>query len=124
MIIHPQSEFPLLEEYKKVFNVTPNTIFAYDHKIYSNNELPKHLIIHEQVHHKQQDRHGLDNWVKRYLEDPKFRLDMEVEAYKIQLESIKDQRGRALQTMISAKDLSSDLYGNIVTYRQALKLIT
>lgn len=121
--IHPQKNFPLLEEYKKYFNITPHTIFAYDHKIYTNDDLPQHLIIHEMTHHIQQDEHGLDAWVTRYLNDPQFRLDMEIEAYAMQLKSIKDRNGRAWQLMLCAKDLSSDLYGNIITKDEAFKIL-
>lgn len=121
--IHPQKNFPLLEEYKKYFNITPHTIFAYDHKIYTDDELPEHLIIHEMTHHIQQDEHGLDAWVTRYLNDPKFRLDMEIEAYTMQLRSIKDRNKRAWQLMLSAKDLSGDLYGNMITKEEAVKTL-
>ena len=123
MILYPQSEFPLLKEYSKHFDITPSTIFAYDHKIYSNNSLPEHLIVHEQTHHKQQDEYGLDNWVEKYLNDNKFRLLMEIEAYQTQLKSIKDRNSRAKVAMESAKNLSSSLYGNIIDYKEALKVL-
>jgi len=123
MILYPQSEFPLLKEYSKHFDITPSTIFAYDHKIYSNNSLPEHLIVHEQTHHKQQDKYGLDNWVEKYLNDNKFRLLMEIEAYQTQLKSIKDRNTRVKVAMESAKNLSSSLYGNIIDYKEALKVL-
>lgn len=122
-MFHKQSEFHLLEEYKKHFAVTKDTIFAYDHKIYTNNNLPKHLIVHEQTHHTQQDRDGLEYWVENYLNNPKYRLEQEIEAYKRQLESINDRNLRAKVWIESAKNLSSHLYGNIITYKEALKLI-
>ena len=123
MILYPQSEFPLLKEYSRHFDITPKTIFAYDHKIYSNGNLPEHLIVHEQTHHKQQDKYGLDNWVEKYLNDNKFRLLMEIEAYQTQLKSIKDRNTRVKVAMESAKNLSSSLYGNIIDYKEALKVL-
>jgi len=121
--IRPQSEFPLLGRYKSIFKITDDTIFAYDHVIYSNNDLPRHLVIHELVHHEQQDHHGLDEWVDNYLNDEQFRLKMEVDAYTYQLKSIDDRNHRAKVWMESAKNLSSDLYGNIISYKEAIKLL-
>jgi len=53
-----QAEFPLLTEYKKHFPVTEDTIFAYDHVIYTNKDLPEDIIVHEKQHFIQQDRDG------------------------------------------------------------------
>jgi len=122
-MIRPQSEFPLLERYKEKFNVTHNTIFAYDNVIYSNNELPHDLVIHENTHFKQQEKYGLDNWVEQYLNDNFFRLKMEVEAYRKQLESIKDRNFRSRIRQESVSHLASDLYGNIVTVEEAQNLL-
>ena len=122
-MIRPQKEFPLLERYKEKFNVTHNTIFAYDNVIYSNNELPHDLVIHEMTHHKQQEKYGLDNWVEQYLNDNLFRLKMEVEAYRKQLDSIKDRNFRSKIRQESISHLASDLYGNIVTVEEAKNLL-
>ena len=121
--LYPQSEFPRLQDYKLIFDVTPDTIFAYDHKIYTNNELPDHIIVHEMTHFLQQDEHGLDEWVTKYLQDPQFRLEMEIQAYQVQLKSIKHPKARVLTMMESAKNLASPLYGNLVSYKEALKLL-
>jgi len=122
-MIKPQEEFPLIEEYRKVFDITDDTIFAYDHNIYTNNVLPKHLIIHEETHHKQQDKYGLDTWVTYYLTDADFRLKMEVEAYKEQLKSINDREERFHLRMECIKNLTSSLYGNIVSPEEARRLL-
>lgn len=119
----PQGEFPLLERFKEVFPVTPHTIFAYNHEIYCDYELPEHLIIHEQTHHKQQDRDGLDYWIDNYLKDPKYRAEQEIEAYKAQLESIKDRNHRTKVRIESARNLSSELYGNLLTFQEALTVL-
>lgn len=123
MEIKQQSEFPLLEEFKKHFQTTKDTIFAYDDVIYSNNQLSDDLIVHEMIHHKQQKRDGLKYWVRNYLEDHNYRLQQELEAYREQLKSIKDRNHRARIRLESAKSLSSALYGNICTYEQALNLL-
>ena len=48
----PQADFPKLEEFKKAFNITEKTIFAYDNVIYCNYDLTDDLIVHETTHHK------------------------------------------------------------------------
>lgn len=115
-----QSEFPLLEKYKEKFAITPDTIFAYDKEIYSNRELPLHLLIHELKHIEQQNRIGCDLWVDKYLNNPEFRLNEEVEAYQAELATITDRNLRYQHKIHCAKTLSSDLYGNIISYKEAL----
>lgn len=118
-----QAEFPLLETYKKAFPVDDRTIFAYKDTIYCDYELPNHLVIHEITHLNQQERDGLEFWVNNYLKDPEYRLRQEVEAYRNQIMSIKDSRGRALTLMNSAQALSSGLYGDLVSYAKAMHLL-
>ena len=119
----PQSEFPLIERYKKVFPIDNKTIFAYNGYIYTNFILPPDLIIHEETHLRQQDQHGLETWVDKYLTDKQFRLEMELGAYIAQLKSIKDKEFRGKVRNESAKTLSGKLYGNLITYQEALKLL-
>ena len=122
-MLKPQSEFPLLDKYKEKFEITPNTIFAYDGNIYSNSELSPDLMVHEETHLKQQEAHGLDNWVDKFLNDPEFRLWQEVDAYKKQLASIKDREFRFHIRQECIANLSSSLYGNIVSKEQAKNLL-
>jgi hypothetical protein len=123
MTLKKQKEFPLLEQYERIFNINKYTIFAYDGTIYCDYELPDYLLIHEQVHLEQQETLGLENWVKYYLGDVQFRLNMELEAYLEELDFIKDRNFRAKIRLESAKALSSDLYGNIINYEDALKML-
>jgi hypothetical protein len=48
---------------------------------------------------------------------------MEVAAYKNQLASVKDRNSRNLLKIQCAQDLSSALYGNVLPYSEAFKLI-
>ena len=118
-----QNEFPLILEYAKVFKITNKTIFAWDGCIYCDYELPDYLLAHEQIHLEQQETLGLESWLNGYLKDPQFRLDMEVEAYLEELDFIKDRNFRSKIRVESAKALSSSLYGNIINYEDALKLL-
>lgn len=119
----PQNEFPLLEEFKKKFPIDNNTIFALGDTIYSNNNLPDHLIAHELKHLEQQAEYGIKEWFYDYLEDPKFRLEQEVAAYRIQLKTITSRDARCLQRQLCIRDLSGPLYGNLLTREQIEKLI-
>ena len=68
------------------------TIFTYGDTIYNpgDNELPDHLIEHEDTHSKQQGDDP-DAWWLRYVNDPYFRLQQEIEAYVNQYKFICKQ---------------------------------
>lgn len=121
-MLKPQKEFPHLERYKQVFNITDKTVFAYDMNIYSDYDLPYHLIVHENVHFQQQKKWGLDTWTEMYLTDKNFRAMQEVEAYLAEIQSIKDRNERLRHRMYCAKVLSSDLY-NVMSCDEAYKLL-
>lgn len=122
-MIRPTVDFPFLTEYKEKFAVTDKTVFACYPDIYTNYPLTPDLLIHEIVHLKQQEEIGLTNWVYDFLEYPEKRLQYELEAYKIQIKSIKDRNEKTRVRYESAKNLSSDLYGNIISYGEALELL-
>ncbi|KKL56187.1 hypothetical protein LCGC14_2247870, partial [marine sediment metagenome] len=82
---------------------------------------------HEKIHSEQQGNDPED-WWKRYLTESDFRLKQEVEAYYAQYSSFKRaHRDKNLQIRYLyqiAADLSSTIYGSIVTHREAMNLIT
>lgn len=122
-MIRPQVDFPLMEEYKKHFAITNKTIFALGEDIYTDYPLTPDLLVHELVHLKQQAEIGVKEWVYDFLYNPVKRLEYEVEAYQKQIASIKDRNLKFKVLMESAKNLSSDLYGNIITREEAYKLL-
>lgn len=117
--IRPQKDFPLMEEYKAKFPITDGTIFALSLDIYTNHPLTPDLFVHEVCHLKQQERDGLKEWVYDFLEYPDKRLAYELEAYREQLKSIKDRNHRHKIRMESARNLSSPLYGSIISFKDA-----
>lgn len=120
--ILPLNKFRRLKEFAKHFKITDETVIAYDGKIYSNKELHPDVLVHELIHIKQQKEYGLATFTKRYLNDKKFRLEMEKEAYLAQLASIEDNglRNAVLEDCIGG--LTSGLYG-AMSVRQAKKLL-
>lgn len=122
MIIYPLNKFRRLKEFSKVFKIDENTVIAYDGKIYSNNNLYPDVLVHEMEHLRQQKEHGLLNFTDKYLNNRAFRLEMEAEAYKKQLESIEYLELREAVRKDCIIGLCSGLYGKL-GIRQAEKLL-
>lgn len=120
--ILPLNKFRRLKEFSKYFRIDSNTVIAYDNKIYSNKELYPDVLTHEKVHLDQQEKYGLSNFTHKYLNDKKFRLEMEKEAYLKQLDSIKDEGLKEAVQKDIIKGLTSGLYGKI-TEKQAKDLL-
>lgn len=116
----PVKDYPYLKEFKAQFAVQEDEVaFPYKGKIYSNQELSEELVEHEKVHFKQQEEIGADEWVKEYLANPNFRVKMEVEAYRHQLSLHNDKNMKEAIRIQIAKVLSSPMYGNVLTYKEA-----
>ncbi len=120
--IQPTKNFPLLAKYQAKFPAGDDVAYPYNHVIYTDKPemLTPELIAHEEVHFRQQDEMGLDNWVEKYFEDANFRTQVEIEAYKAQIKYFAGNRD--IQDMVRvrcAKALSSPMYGNILTYKEA-----
>lgn len=105
-------------------------IFAYDGTIFSpaGLKLPGHVIHHEEVHFRQQEAYGgADAWWDRYLTDIGFRLEQEVEAYREQIRffrsRVKDIKKVIALMGLLARDLSGPMYGNLVTFNEAVDLL-
>jgi hypothetical protein len=88
-----------------------------------------HLRAHEARHGVQHAAEGgPDAWWRRYIDDPEFRLDMEVEAYRVQLASYaattRDREKRHVYCMAIAGQLSSAMYGNLTTRLDAYRRLS
>ena len=119
---------PNIEKIKERFDLgNRSVVFTYGDTLYnpSGVTIPDHLIVHEQTHTKQQ----VDPvaWWDRYLKDDAFRLSQELEAYRNQYQFVKgtvNNKNIAFSFLLSvAKDLSSELYGNIISMNEAVKKI-
>lgn len=115
---------PNYEKILKFFDVKDEpVVFAYGDTIYAPNggDIPENLVIHEAIHSKQQGTNP-EGWWDRYLVDPEFRLEQEIQAYASQWVYVK----RLYKTSTSdafldnlASDLSSKIYGNIISFDKA-----
>lgn len=119
---------PNIEELKKLFALDASkAVYAYNDIIYNPEALPlqDHIIIHEDVHFKQQEEvGGAENWWRRYIDDVQFRLDQELEAYGVQYQFIKNHpaiKSKNKEAFLDkiASDLSGSVYGNIIDHNEA-----
>lgn len=99
-------------------------IFTYGDTIHSKNPISKQKIAHESVHIRQQAVYGVNDWWNKYFEDEGFRLDQETEAYRQEAKwiraNVRDKnKASSLKTQL-ARDLSSSMYGKIISYAQAV----
>lgn len=123
---------PVWDECVKVFDFNQsNTVFSYGGILFNpaRVDIPDHLMVHEEVHAKQQqyDMHVASIWWKRYIGDPAFRLEQELEAYQAQYQficsKIKDKNTRFRMLHAIASDLSSTMYGKVISYTEAVRRI-
>lgn len=114
---------------KAKFNVNwdDGIIIANGDTIYSKDKIPPQKLVHELVHIERQSEYGLDNWWNSYINDDDFRLLEEVLAYKKEYDflkrHIKDREAVFFYLREMATSLSSSIYGSIIDYSEALKLI-
>ena len=123
---------PLFDLIDAAFHVKGKpVIFAWGGIIYnpSGNPVSNELGCHELVHCRQQAGNP-EAWWRRYIEDPKFRLDQEIPAHQVEygefclhnpIGHVRNKRRAYLND--AAKRLSSPLYGSLVTYERARALI-
>jgi hypothetical protein len=123
----------ILREYPPIYEDIINygmhprqgTIFTYGDTIYNPDgiEIPEYLMIHEEVHSKQQGADP-DAWWGRYLIDEYFRIEQETEAYAKQYDfmckKVKDRNQRNRLLIDIAKIVSSPTYGNVITTSAAM----
>jgi hypothetical protein len=123
---------PNVEQIKQAFPAVEHNkgvVFTYGQIIYnpSGHEIDKPLQFHEATHSIQQDKMGPDKWWEKYIQDVTFRINQEAEAYLNQYNKFKKlerDRNKHAQFLYGlAQQLSSDIYGNILSHSDALKEI-
>lgn len=122
---------PNYAELKKVFKLEghENVIFTYGDTLYipagEGTVIDKPLMKHEETHSRQQKEMGVQWWWDRFLSEPNFRMEQEIEAYRNQYAAMGDLPLQQRQAYVThmAKDLSSEIYGNIMKFEDAVKVI-
>lgn len=85
------------------------------------------LLAHEGTHVRQQTNMGAGAWWNRYYTENEFRFEQEIEAFRAQylcrMKEVKDRNKLAQFLSERARCLSSPMYGSMVKYADAMKLI-
>lgn len=114
----------------------PGILYAYGDIIYnpSGVNIPPWVEVHEAVHGERQQQGvacaglclcngGITEWWDRYIADKDFRLVEEILAHNAEWKAYSGPyRDNYLGHM--AERLSGDLYGNLISYEDAVKEIT
>lgn len=102
-------------------------IIAYGENIHCKYKVSRHKYVHEKVHCKQQLKYGIDRWWGKYIKDKKFRLEQELEAYRKEKDyiesNIRDINLKKEMMDSILNDISSSIYGDIISYEEAKQLI-
>lgn len=103
-------------------------LFTYGQTLH--NPAGRHLtaafLRHEEVHADQQKVIGADEWWDRYLKDTLFRYQQERTAHIVEymnalIDGNRADRRSARQAI--AKRLSGPLYGHMITFSEAMKVL-
>lgn len=120
---------PIFERLKEAFGVEWNDIaITYGDTVYCPGPLSSDLEAHEGVHIEQQKMFiAPDEWYDKYIADPHFRFDQELEAYRAQYQFIKktygDRNKIARRLHMLGKSLSGEMYGSLLTHQEAMNAI-
>jgi len=124
----------ILDAVKEKWGVEWNDgiIFTYGDQISNSiGRMSADLLVHE-MHHTIQQRNyadfdGPDKWWKRYLEDDQFRYEQELECYRLQHKWLKEVNKNKQETWMFTRHyancLSGPMYGNLVSFDEAIEAI-
>ena len=84
---------PNWAEIQRTLTPEKDTIYCWGDTVYnpSGNEIPEDVWVHEALHTKQQEQYASPAiWWSRYLLEPAFRLEQELDAYAVQYAFVKE----------------------------------
>lgn len=116
---------PNYEAILKVFDVADKpVVFTYGETLFNVPDgaiVPPHLMVHEEIHMKQQGDDPV-GWWDKYLVDKQFRFEQELQAYAAQYKFVFDNTKRSLSDKFLdrfAHDMASEIYGNMCEFHEA-----
>lgn len=116
-------------EILKVFDVANKpVVFCYGDTIFNpkNLSINQAIVAHEEIHSRRQGDDP-EEWWNSYLNERDFRLNEEILAHVTEWRFFKDLKTprniRRLYKKGIAERLSSSIYGDLVSYKEALKII-
>ena len=121
---------PILEEVQKLMGkqitLEAGYVFTYGDTCHAIKPIPDWLVPHEKVHVIQQSLITPKVWWEKWLADPNFRFEQELEAYRVQYKWVCENKSESeAKKLLSdfANNLSGAMYGNIINYHKAMKKI-
>lgn len=121
---------PIFNELARVFPIVgEGVIFSWGDIIYNprNVWISPRLFAHEAVHQYRQ-RHGIEVWWRRYIEDVEFRLHEEILGHRAELNKVIEMGMNRQQRRQTAKQiarrLAGPIYGRMISTKRALETIT
>jgi hypothetical protein len=129
---------PMIKEIDAAFHVIGKPIiYAWGDTIYNPMKVPMYpqYFGHEAVHGMRQmefniegsNLNSIENWWRRYIADPEFRLNEEIPAHMVEYavfrDRHKDRNQRSGYMHKVARKLASPLYGSLITYKDAKALL-
>lgn len=120
---------PNYAELRKHFDVDGREIYyTYGDTIYNprGRKIDDDFILHEEIHMKQQAAvGGPEEWWRRFIEDPMFRIEQEAEAYGKQVRYTRRHNAKnALKDHADfAHSLAGPIYGSALTESEAYQAI-
>lgn len=120
---------PVYQQLHDMFGVEweDGLIIAWDGKIHCKETPYPQKWIHEEVHLIRQKEIGNEAWWRLYMENPEFRFDEELLAYRAETDFLKknvSNREDCFQMIrLVARSFSSGIYGNLLTTEEAFRLI-
>lgn len=111
------------------FDKNANTVITLGDTIHSNKRLRNDMLVHEIAHIIQQKhfKGGVDEWIRLCEKNRDYFLEIELEAYQAQylyLSHVCDARSINDELDRLARDLSGPIYGYLVDFDTAKKLIS
>lgn len=121
--MHP----PMFRQINQAFNVRGKPVlYCFGGTIYNPTgmTIPPQLRVHEAVHSEQQGDEPF-GWWRRYIADKTFRLDQELPAHRAEWRWLDSDDSTFSQDALDgiAARLSSKLYGSLIDYEEARRLI-
>ena len=100
-------------------------IITYGDTVYCKFNISDDLKVHEETHVRQQNEMGKELWWEKYFDNKKFRLSQEVEAYRNQMEYIRNNYSKTLIKNLKKKIIQDmcTIYDGMCTFKQARKLL-
>ena len=130
---HPPN-FEMIAKAFPAVRTTKGVVYTYGGICFNPDDGPvdEPLGLHEACHSLQQEKmgdkeKGPDRWWKKFIADPKFRKEQELEAFAVQYrrycELVPNRDRRAGYLMKLAANFASPVYGSIVSQQEGIKLI-